>query len=78
METGYVSRLKTFRRGAYAQTAGYDPTLLYVEDRDLVYKVEEVTALDFLDRPLYQYAFVMLSLRFRCAFVTLSLRFRYG
>jgi hypothetical protein len=58
LETGYVSRLKTFRRGAYAQTAGYDPTLLYVEDRDLVYKVEEVTALDFLDRPLYHYVLI--------------------
>jgi glycosyltransferase involved in cell wall biosynthesis len=55
LETGYVSHLKTFRRSAYAQTAGYDPTLLYAEDRDLVYKVEEVTALYFLDRPLYQY-----------------------
>jgi GT2 family glycosyltransferase len=55
LETGYVSHLKTFRRCAYAQTAGYDPTLLYAEDRDLVYKVEEVTALYFLDRPLYQY-----------------------
>jgi hypothetical protein len=63
LETGYVSRLKTFRRGAYAQTAGYDPTLLYVEDRDLVYKVEEVTALDFLDRPLCHYVLITFSLR---------------
>lgn len=55
LETGYVSHLKTFRRCAYAQTAGYDPTMLYAEDRDLVYKLEEVTTLYFLDQALYQY-----------------------
>lgn len=55
LATGYVSHLKTFRRCAYTQTAGYDPTLLYAEDRDLVYKLEEVTAFYFLNRALYQY-----------------------
>jgi len=58
LATGYVSHLKTFRRGAYAQTTGYDPTLCYAEDRDLVYKMEEVTSLDFIDRPLYKYRWV--------------------
>lgn len=55
LATGYVSHLKTFRRCAYAQTAGYDPTMLYAEDRDLVYKLEEVTVLHFVDHELYKY-----------------------
>lgn len=55
LEIGYVSHLKTFRRCAYAQTTGYDPTILYAEDRDLIYKMEEVTSFYFLDRDLYKY-----------------------
>lgn len=52
---GFVGHLKTFRRSVYAQTAGWDPTMLYAEDRDLVYKMEEVTALAFVDQALYCY-----------------------
>jgi len=55
LEIGYVNHLKTFRRCVYAQTAGYDPTLRYAEDRDLIYKMEEVTAFYFVDRELYKY-----------------------
>jgi len=52
---GYVGHLKTFRRTAYAKTAGLDPSILFAEDRDLVYKLEEVTPFTFIDQPLYKY-----------------------
>lgn len=52
---GYVGHLKTFRCSAYTQTAGLDPSILYAEDRDLVYKLEEVTAPIFIDEPLYKH-----------------------
>lgn len=52
---GFVGHLKTFRRSAYAQTAGLDPKILYAEDRDLVYKLEEVTSVAFIDQPLYKH-----------------------
>ncbi|MEQ8272262.1 MAG: glycosyltransferase family A protein [Deltaproteobacteria bacterium] len=55
---GYVSHLKTFRVSAYAQTAGLDPALEYAEDRDLVYKLEEVSEVAFVDAPLYRYRVV--------------------
>ncbi len=55
---GFVSHLKTFRRSAYFKTARYDPDILYAEDRDLVFKMEEVTPLFFIDKVLYKYRFV--------------------
>lgn len=54
----FVGHLKSFRRTAYAKTAGLDPTLLYAEDRDLVYKLEEVTPLVFVNQALYKYRVV--------------------
>lgn len=58
LETGFVSHLKTFRRHAYQQTAGYDERFLYAEDRDLIYKLEEVTPFYFLNVALYKYRHV--------------------
>ena len=52
---GYVTHLKTFRRSAYAQTAGYDPAILYAEDQDLIYKMDEATPFFFVDHVLYKY-----------------------
>lgn len=56
--SGFVGHLKSFRRTAYAKTAGLDPTLLYAEDRDLIYKLEEVTTPVFVNQALYKYRFV--------------------
>lgn len=55
---GFVSHLKTFRRSAYGRTGGLDESIRYAEDRDLVYKLEEVTRLRFVDRVLYSYRLV--------------------
>lgn len=55
LESGFVSHLKTFRKKYYYKTKGLDEKYLYCEDRDLVYKMEEVTELIFIDKPLYKY-----------------------
>ena len=55
---GYIGALRTFRRTAYAETAGLDSSLLYAEDRDLVYKLEEVAEPHFIDQVLYNYRLV--------------------
>ncbi|AOW99800.1 hypothetical protein BJP34_10345 [Moorena producens PAL-8-15-08-1] len=53
-----VGAMRTFRRSAYAKTTGLDPSILYAEDRDLVYKMEEVTPFVFVDLALYKYRYV--------------------
>jgi glycosyltransferase involved in cell wall biosynthesis len=50
-----VGQLRSFRRSTYFRTAGFDPSMEYAEDRDLVYKLEEVTRPIFLDAVLYRY-----------------------
>ena len=52
---GFVGHLKMFQHSAYAKTAGLDPSILYAEDRDLVYKMEEVTPFVFIDQALYKH-----------------------
>ncbi len=55
LESGYISHIKTFLRNSYYQTEGLDESLLYAEDRDLVYKLEEVTRPVLVDKVLYYY-----------------------
>jgi len=58
LQAGFVCAIKTFRKSYYEKTEGLDASLLYAEDRDLVYKLEEVTRPVFIDRPLYKYRVV--------------------
>ncbi len=62
MTAGHVPNLRTFRMSAYRQTAGLDETMLYAEDADLIYKLEEVTRPIFIDEVLYKYRIVPTSL----------------
>lgn len=50
-----ISHFATFKRAAYLRTAGYDPTLALAEDKDLYFKLEEVTDSLFINLPLYHY-----------------------
>ena len=50
-----VSHFKTFRKSAYLLTEGYSEQILYAEDKDISYKLEEVTDLFFVDQVLYKY-----------------------
>lgn len=52
---GFVDAMRTFRVSDYRKTPGYDEQILYAEDRDLVYKMEEVTPFRFVDQVLYKY-----------------------
>lgn len=52
---GVVGAIRSFRRSMYARTGGLDDSMLYAEDRDLLYKLEEVTRPVFIDALLYHY-----------------------
>lgn len=51
----YTSHFKTFKKKTYLKTKGYDKNILYAEDKDLIFKMEEITKLLFIDKPLYFY-----------------------
>lgn len=52
---GFVSHLKTFKKTDYFKTPMYDNEILYAEDRDLCYMMEEVSNFYFIDKKLYKY-----------------------
>lgn len=54
LRAGFIGHPWTFRRRVYARTTGWDEAMLYAEDRDLIYKLEEVTRPVFVDRVLYR------------------------
>ncbi len=55
LDANVVSHFKTFKLRDYLKTPGYDENILYAEDIDIVYKMEEVTKLKFVDECLYLY-----------------------
>lgn len=50
-----VSHFKTFRRDVYRKTKGFDPNQKSAVDKDIIFKLEEVSKLKFIDKPLYYY-----------------------
>jgi glycosyltransferase involved in cell wall biosynthesis len=50
-----VSHWKTFHRNLYDAVGGYDESMTYCEDYDLIYRMEEVTTPLFIDRVAYAY-----------------------
>jgi len=55
LDVNVVSHFKTFKLKDYLKTSGYDENILYAEDVDIAYKMEEVTGLKFVDECLYLY-----------------------
>ena len=55
LHDGVVGAIRSFRRSVYERTAGLDESMRFAEDRDLVYKLEEVTRPLFVDAVLYHY-----------------------
>ncbi len=55
IECNYVSAFRTFRKSVYNLTEGYNESILYAEDKDIIYKLEEVTKLRIINEPLYFY-----------------------
>ena len=58
LQKGFISHLLSFRVSAYQETSGLDETMLYAEDQDLIYKLEEVTRPVFINQPLYKYRLI--------------------
>lgn len=52
-----VSHFETFKKSAYEKTEGFDPKQKKAVDKDLIFKLEEVTKLRFINKPLYYYRF---------------------
>lgn len=50
-----ASHFKVFRRDAYDKTEGFDESFPVCVDRDITFKMEEVTKFAFLDKSLYIY-----------------------
>lgn len=50
-----ISHLKTFKKAAYLKTIGFDPRQKRAVDKDIIFKLEEVTDFKFVDIPLYYY-----------------------
>jgi len=50
-----VSHLKTFMKAAYLKTPGFDSSQKRAADKDIIFKLEEVTDFKFVDLPLYFY-----------------------
>ena len=55
LRDGVVGAIRSFRRSVYQRTPGLDERFRVGQDRDLVYKLEEVTRPVFVDAILYRY-----------------------
>jgi glycosyltransferase involved in cell wall biosynthesis len=55
LQADCVSAFRTFTKNCYFRTAGFDQKMIYAEDQDLYFKMEEITDLFFLDKVLYYY-----------------------
>jgi len=51
----WVSHYKTFKRFYYDQTPGFDPSLERAVDKDIIYKMAEVSGLKFINKAVYLY-----------------------
>lgn len=50
-----INHFKVFKKGLYLKTVGYDNKMRMAEDIDIILKLEEVSKVYFLDKPLYYY-----------------------
>lgn len=50
-----ISHLLTYKHTCYNQTSGYDSFFKLADDRDIIYKLEEVGDVILLEKPLYYF-----------------------
>ena len=50
-----ISHLKSFRKEVYDKTKGFEISQKRTVDKDILYKLEEVTDFKFINKPLYYY-----------------------
>lgn len=53
--TNRISHFKTFTKKAFNKTSGFDRNQKRAVDKDIIYKLEEVTDFKFINKPLYYY-----------------------
>ncbi len=53
--TPYISHFKTFKKSEYLKTSGFVFSQKRSVDKDIIYKLEEVTNFKYIKRPLYYY-----------------------
>jgi len=51
----YSSAFRTYKKNYYMKTEGYNENFIYGQDRDIVFKMEEVTKLLFVEKVLYKH-----------------------
>lgn len=51
----HISHFKTFKKEFYEKTSGFDSRQERAVDKDIIYKLEEVTRFRFINIPLYYY-----------------------
>jgi len=50
-----ISHLKSFKKEVYNKTIGFEISQKRTVDKDIIYKLEEVTEFNFINKPLYYY-----------------------
>lgn len=56
LEDNCVSHIRTYKKVSYHKTPGYDPTFKMAEDKDIIYKFEEMGSKFYMiESPLYNY-----------------------
>ena len=55
IDSDCVSHFKTFKLNFYLKTTGFDSDIMFAEDKDISYKMEEVSKILFVDQDLYLY-----------------------
>ena len=55
VEHELISHFNTFKKCFYDQTDGYDETLTFAEDKDIIYRMEEIAPFVCIQQPLYLY-----------------------
>lgn len=58
LHTNYVSAFRTYKRKYFEMTSKFSPQAIGCADKDIIYKMEEVTKLHFVDKVLYKYRLI--------------------
>jgi len=58
LHANFASAFRTYKRQYFNQTSGFDVNCPGAEDRDIIYKMEEVAPIKFVDKVLYQYRII--------------------
>lgn len=58
LHSNFASAFRTYKRKYFQKTSGFDVNFPGAEDRDIIYKMEEVSPILFVDKVLYKYRII--------------------